>query len=233
VADQFGRVGAAGCAVVIHNPVDLARFDPAKHDRAAARDALGFPGDAPLVGVVGQLTPWKGQDDAVRALAIARKTVPTARLAIAGSAKFAGPSARYDNTAYAEQLAALPAELGVAHAVTLLGEVDDVPAVLSTLDVLLVPSWEEAFGRVVVEGMAMGLPVIATSNGGPPEIITDGDTGFLLEPKQREAWGQLLAELLGDDARRAEVGAAAHAASKAYAPDAHAAAVLAVYRGLV
>lgn len=230
VADQFDRVGAAASVEVIHNPVDLARFDPASQDRAAARLRLGLPADAPVAGVVGQLTPWKGQDDAVRALAVARERVAGAQLVIAGSAKFATAAARYDNAGFAAELALLPESLDVGGAVHLLGEVDDVPGVLAALDVLLVPSWEEAFGRVVVEGMAMGLPVIATAVGGPPEIIDDGRTGFVLPPKEPPRWGALLAELLASPERRAQLGAAALEASKRFGPDAHAAAVTAAYR---
>ncbi|MDQ8043769.1 MAG: glycosyltransferase family 4 protein [Patulibacter sp.] len=232
VADQFDRVGGAPRMHVIHNPIDLTRFDAAVRDRDGARRELGIDADVPLAGVVGQLTPWKGQDDAVRALAVARQSVPDAQLVVAGSAKFAGPAARFDNAAYADELGRLPGELGIGDAVSLLGEVDDVPGVLAALDVLLVPSWQEAFGRVVVEGMAMGLPVIATATGGPPEIIDDRRTGFLLSPREPQAWGDLLAELLGEDGQRASIGAAAHEASRRFAPEAHAAAIQAVYRDL-
>ncbi len=232
IAKSFDGIETRGPVHVIHNPVDLTRFDPARHDRAAARAALGLANGEPVVGVVGQLTPWKGQDDAVRALAIARETVADARLVVAGSAKFATAAARYDNAAYADELTALPAQLGVGDAVSMLGEVEDVPGVLAALDVLLVPSWEEAFGRVVVEGMAMGLPVIATATGGPPEIIDDGRTGFLLTPRDPEAWGGRLAELLHAPAQRETIGAAAKIAARRFAPAAHAAAILTVYRDL-
>ncbi|MBO9534599.1 MAG: glycosyltransferase family 4 protein [Solirubrobacteraceae bacterium] len=235
VAEQFGRLAdpprGRRAPRVIHNPIDLARFDPARHDRHAARAALGLPLDAPLVGVVGQLTPWKGQDDAIRALAASG--IDEAHLVVAGSAKFAGPAARFDNQAFAEGLPALATELGVADRVHFTGEIDDVPQLLAALDVLLVPSWEEAFGRVVVEGMAMGLPVIATSNGGPPEIIGDNRTGFLLPPREPDQWGSLLGVLLRDPDRRDRIGAAARDAARDYDPAHHAAAVLAVYRDLL
>lgn len=232
VADQFGRVGAAQLPHVIHNPVDLARFNPARHDRAASRAAFGLPASAPLLGVVGQLTPWKGQDDAIRALAEVRRSVPDAQLVIAGSAKFAGVAARFDNAAFAAGLPDLAAELGVGDAVHLLGEVDDVPAVLAALDVQLVPSWEEAFGRVVVEGMALGLPVLATAVGGPPEIIRDGDDGLILAPREPQHWGQVAAALLTDAPRRAALGAAAQRSAQRFAPPAHAEAIIARYRAL-
>jgi glycosyltransferase involved in cell wall biosynthesis len=234
VAEQFGRLADPPRGMraprVIHNPVDLSRFDPSKHERDAARRALGLPASAPIAGVVGQLTPWKAQEDAIRALSACG--VSDAHLVIAGSAKFAGPAARFDNQGYADGLPTLAAELGIADRVHLLGEVDDVPSVLAALDVQLVPSWEEAFGRVVVEGMAMGLPVIATSNGGPPEFIADARTGFLLPPREPESWGALLGTLLRDAAKRERVGASAREAAQDFDPAHHAAAVLAVYRDL-
>jgi glycosyltransferase involved in cell wall biosynthesis len=229
VANQFVRTPRSGLRV-IPNPVNLAHFDPARHQRSAARARLGIADSIPLAGVVGQLTPWKGQDDAIRSLAVARRSVPGAALVIAGSAKFAGAATRFDNAAFAQTLPPLTRRFGVGDAVTMLGEVDDVPGVLAALDVLLVPSWEEAFGRVVVEGMAMGLPVIATASGGPPEIIDDGRTGFLLAPRDPETWGGLLADLLRDPTRRADVGRAARLAAMRFAPEAHAGAMLEAYR---
>ena len=64
-----------------------------------------------------------------------------------------------------------------------------MPAILAAVDVVLVPSWPEPFGRVVVEGMAMGCLVAATSVGGPSEIIDDGVDGLLLEPRDPAALG--------------------------------------------
>ncbi len=78
----------------------------------------------------------------------------------------------------------------------------------------------------------MGLPVIATSNGGPPEIIRDARTGFLLPPREPESWGALLGTVLRDGEKRARIGAAALEAAQAFDPAHHAAAVLAVYRDL-
>lgn len=231
VANQFDRRPRTGVQV-IPNPVDLARFDPARHERSAARAGLGIADGIPLVGVIGQLTPWKGQDDAVRALAVARRSVGDAMLIVAGSAKFIGAATRFDNAAFAASLPPLIRQLRMGDAVSLLGEVADVPGLLAALDVLLVPSWEEAFGRVVVEGMAMGLPVIATATGGPAEIIDDGRTGFLLAPREPEIWGLLLADLLRDPTRRAEVGRAARLAAMRFAPEEHAGAMLKAYRAV-
>ena len=81
---------------------------------------------------------------------------------------FGNGSAALDNRGFEEELRVLAHQLGVADAVDNVGSTNDVPSILETLDILLVPSWEEPFGRVVVEGMAAGVPVIATAVGDRP-----------------------------------------------------------------
>jgi glycosyltransferase involved in cell wall biosynthesis len=216
---------------VIPNPVDLRRFDPDRIDRDAARRALGIAPDDEVLGVVGQLTPWKGQAEAVRTLAIVRQQRPSVRLLIAGSAKFAAASTRFDNRAYDAELRALPAQLGIGGAVEFLGECKDVATVLAAIDLLLVPSWREAFGRVAVEGMAMGVPVIVTAVGGPAEVVRDGVEGRVLAPQDPDAWAVAVCELLADPDARKRMGAAGRARARAVGdPRAHAAAIEAVYR---
>jgi glycosyltransferase involved in cell wall biosynthesis len=99
--------------------------------------------------------------------------------------------------------------------------------------VLLVPSWREAFGRVAVEGMAMGVPVIVTAVGGPAEVVRDGIDGRVLPPKSPERWAEAVIELLRDSSRREAMGQAGRErAAKLADPDAHAAAIQAVYRSV-
>jgi glycosyltransferase involved in cell wall biosynthesis len=198
----------AGPVRVVHNPVDPARFDPARHDRDAARARLGLePGDE-VLAVVAQLTPWKGQAEAIEAVRLLRAERPRLRLLLAGSAKFTAGATRFDNTAYARRIEALAQEDGLRGAVRLLGERDDVPELMAALDLLLVPSWREAFGRVAAEAMAMGVPVIATDTGGPAEVVRDGQDGLLLAPRDPARWARAIAGLLDDPARRAAMGAA-------------------------
>jgi glycosyltransferase involved in cell wall biosynthesis len=209
-ADDFRRKAAGrGNVAVIDNPVDLARFDPDRIDGGTARAQLGLPATGPLIGIVAQVTPWKGQSDAVRALAIARREHPTLKLVVAGAAKFVDAGARYDNQAYARSLRTLARELAVDDAVIFCGAVDDVPALMAALDLVLVPSWEEPFGRVVIEAMAMRTSVIATNVGGPAGIITDGIDGLLLAPRTPVRWGERVAQLLGRPEQMAALGDAA------------------------
>jgi glycosyltransferase involved in cell wall biosynthesis len=115
-------------------------------------------------------------------------------------------AARYDNEAYEAALHGLTSDLGVGEAVTFLGERTDIPEILRALDVVLVPSWEEPFGRTVIEAMAMGTPVIATSVGGPAEIIRSGRDGLLLPPRDPARWAESVCNLLRHPEIREDMG---------------------------
>jgi glycosyltransferase involved in cell wall biosynthesis len=191
---------------VVHNPVDPERFRPGLVPSDVARARLGIPGAGRVLGLIAQITPWKAQDDALRVLALLRRRFPETRLVLVGSAKFTSGATRFDNRSYARRLDELIDSLGVREGVLLLGERPDVPEILCALDVLLVPSWQEPFGRSMIEAMATGLPVVATSVGGPPEVIDDGVNGYLRPPRQPEAWAMTVSTLLEDDALRERVG---------------------------
>jgi L-malate glycosyltransferase len=228
--DRSIPVAARERTEVVHSPCDLDRFDPAPIDRGAARRALGLPALAPVLGVVAQITPWKGQIDAVRMLGEMSGAHPDALLLVVGSTKFTSRATRYDNAGYLERIRWEVAALGLGGRVRLVGEREDVPVVLRALDLLLVPSWEEPFGRSVVEGMAMGVPVIATARGGPAEILRDGIDGRTLPPRDPRGWARVSAELLSDPARRAAMGVAARArAQERFGLDSHVAGVMRVY----
>lgn len=174
---------------VVHNAVDPARWDPARIDRERSRAALGDAGRRGLLlGVVAQLSPWKGQDTAIEALKILCARGVDAHLLLIGSAKFVASATRFDNEAYVARLRALVAEAGLEGRVSWLGEREDVPELIRALDVLLLPSWEEPFGRALIEAMALGVPVVSTDVGGPPEIVEDGREGYLVSPRDPHAW---------------------------------------------
>ena len=153
----------------------------------------------PVLALVGQITPWKGQEEAVRAIARVRAAYPSAILLLVGEAKFVSRATRYDNRSYLRRLHETVAELGLGDAVRFLGEREQVPDILRACDVALLPSWEEPFGRAVVEAMAMGTPVIATSVGGPAEIIRDGVDGVLVAPRRTDELAAAIIELLADE----------------------------------
>ena len=172
------------------------------------RTERGIPAGAPLLGQVAQITPWKGQDTAIRALAGLRRAGLGAHLLLVGEIAFAGKGVRHDNHGFRRRLDDLVAELGVGDAVHFLGAREDVPALLAAMDLSLLPSWEEPFGLVTVESMAMGTPPLVSAVGGGPELVQDGVTGRLLDPHRPEAWAAAARTLLEDDAARARMGAA-------------------------
>ena len=216
---------------VVHPAIDLARFDPARIDRAAARARLGVAGTRRvLLGVVAQLSPWKGQDTAIEALGLLREQRVDAHLLLIGSAKFVARSTRFDNEAYVSRLRRLIADAGLDDRVSWLGERDDVPELMRALDVLLLPSQEEPFGRALLEAMALEVPVLATNVGGPPELVRDGREGYLLPPGEPAAWEQAVRRIIESREQGRELGRAGRLrVGQAFDVEHHVEAVLAVY----
>ena len=107
-----------------------------------------------------------------------------------------------------------------------------IPAVLQSLDVLVLPSRYEEMGSVLVEAMASGLPVVASAVGGIPEIVLDGETGLLVPPGDTAALAQAVDELVGDEERRRRMSRSARQRSESYAWPALAARVAALYTSL-
>jgi L-malate glycosyltransferase len=182
------------------------------------------------MGVVAQLSPWKGQATAIQALKLLCEEGIDAHLLLIGSAKFIARSTRFDNQSYLASLHKLVTDAGLEHRVSWLGEREDVPELVGALDVLLLPSWEEPFGRALIEAMALGVPVIATNVGGPSEILNDGREGFLLPPREPQAWAQAARRLAESPARAVQMGdAGRRRVEQAFTVEHHLAAMLDVY----
>lgn len=147
----------------IYNGIDFEDFD-----KALLSDR---PRDPNYLLSVGQIIPRKRHEDAIRALALARKEHPNLRLGIVGIAW---------SSEYKDSLLQLAKDLNVGLAVEFLGTRDDIPSLMQSASALLHCSGNEAFGWVVVEAMAAGLPVIAADVDGPREIIVSGQTGDLI-----------------------------------------------------
>jgi glycosyltransferase involved in cell wall biosynthesis len=215
---------------VVHNPVDLERWNPALIDRAGARARLGAASERVLLGVVAQLSPWKGQDTAIEALKILREQGVDAHLLVIGSARFVASATRFDNESYLARLHALVSASGLEDRVSWLGEREDVPELVRAMDVLLLPSWEEPFGRALIEAMALGVPVIATNVGGPPEIVRDGQEGYLLPPRDPRSWAGSIRRLVESPELALEMGRAGRRrVEQAFSLSDHVTAMLDVY----
>jgi L-malate glycosyltransferase len=230
----LAEAGVHGPASVIHNPVDLELFRPlCEQERAEARAGLDLGPQTFALGVVGQITPWKGQDMALRALAALAEHHPHLRLLVVGAAKFLSRSTRFDNRAYLAALHDLANGETLAGRVDFVGERSDVPTIMSALDALLVPSHDEPFGRVVVEAMAAGTPVVASASGGPAEIIEDGVSGLLAPADDVDSWAKAIARLVTDARTHRELVDRGRMRSADFSISAHAEKVLAVYRKLL
>lgn len=173
---------------VLHNGIDARPFEAVSDDDALlARAEFVTPG-TPLVGVFGRLAEWKGQHVALRAL----RDLPGVHLLIVGEALFG-------EQAYALRLRGEAAALGVADRVHFAGFRRDIPRLMRAVDVVLHTSIApEPFGRVVVEGMLAGRPVVATRAGGVEEILETGVTGIMVTPGDPQALASVLRDLLGD-----------------------------------
>jgi glycosyltransferase involved in cell wall biosynthesis len=229
-AGHFRRGGGSDEVEVVYSSVDLKRFDPARLNRAQARAQLDVSPEALVLGVVGQITPWKGQATAIEALALLRKRFSEAQLLIVGSVKFSSGATRHDNESYLRSLQRMVDELQLHEDVRFLGERSDVPEILGALDLLLLPSWEEPFGRTMVEAMATGTPVVATSIGGPAEVIEDHVNGRLLPPREPRAWVEAIEELIADPQLRMKMAAKGRDTATRFSRSSHVERVLTVYR---
>jgi glycosyltransferase involved in cell wall biosynthesis len=181
-------------ATVVPCGVDTAAFTP--------RGPVAPRTDRPRLLVLGRIVARKGHDDAVRAL----RAVPDAELVVVGGP----PPGAVDGDPEVGRLRALAADAGVADRLLFTGSVAraDVPAWVRSADVVLAVPWYEPFGITPLEAMACGRPVVATAVGGLVDSVVDGLTGDLVPPRDAVRLGEVLADLLADDERRAAYGAA-------------------------
>ena len=186
---------------VIRNGVDLTRFDNPPSPVNMRRE-LGLPDDTPIVGVVSRLTRLKGLEQFLEAAAIVRSRVPTVRFVVVGETN---PMDRQ----YLRDLQEYAARCGVAEYVTFTGLRSDVPEVLASFTVSVMPSLNEALSNVVLESMAAGTPTVATRVGGTPEAVIDGVTGILVPPADSGALADAIVHLLNDPQLAAHLGRAA------------------------
>ena len=155
--------------------------------------------DPARIGEVARLCDVKGQRELLHALA----RLPEARLVLAGRDLERGG-------AFKDELERESERLGIRERVEF-GFFEDVPALLETLDVVALPSWTEGLPLVLLEAMARGRPVVATPVGGTPELVTDGETGLLVPPRDSEALAAALQRVLDDPDLARRLGEAGRA----------------------
>jgi glycosyltransferase involved in cell wall biosynthesis len=195
-------VGRADQWVAIHSGVPLERFHGVAPDPDGLRRELGCPPGAPLVGSVGRQAKIKRYQDLIAA--VARLPRPDVVCLLVGD----GPEA--------PALAAAARQAGVGERVRFLGWRDDIPRIVAALSVFILPSANEGMGRVLVEAMAAGVPVIGTRVGGIPSVIADGECGLLVEPGDVAGLSGAIGKLLADGPLAARMGAAGRRRALAY-----------------
>ena len=162
--------------------------------RQRLRTELNLESDAQLLGIACRLVDQKGIPYALEALRRIRSDFPRAHLVIAGEGEKAG------------ELRRLASKLGIADRVSWLGWRADAAELMAAFDVFLLPSLHEGFGLVLLEAMSHRVPIIASEVGAIPEIVVDGETGILVEPRNVDLLARAMRRLLTDRALRKYMG---------------------------
>jgi glycosyltransferase involved in cell wall biosynthesis len=184
--------------------IDLQRFHPGA--TGTLHKQLGIPANVALVGMISVLRSWKGHATFLDAAALLLKSGRPIHFVIAG-----------DGPGRAELTDKIAQEPWRDH-VTLLGHRTDAENVLASLDVLVLPSYaHEGIPQIILQAQAMARAIVATRIGGIPEVVEDGVTGLLIQPRDQVALAEKIALLLDDPAQRAQLGTAA----RAYAESQH------------
>lgn len=187
----------AARAVTVHEGIDLGRVDSAPP--ANLHEDLWLPHQAPIVGNVAALVAHKGQRHLIEAARLVLPQVPDARFIIAGEGELRPALERQIKDHHLEK-----------H-VLLAGFRPDVLSLHKAFDIFVMSSVTEGLGTSLLDAMAAGKPVVATRAGGIPEVVIDGETGFLVPPRDHDAMAGTIVKLLKDDALRHRMGKAGRA----------------------
>ena len=195
VEDNFVARGLEDLNLLtIHNGLDPAEMRVTR-DANELRAELGVSPTARLIGLVGNLKQWKGQELVVHAMDQLRDEFPDTVCLLIGDTSTDEPS-------YRRQIEQLVERRGLNNRVLITGFRSDVANYVNLLDIQVHASVApEPFGRVLLEAMALSKPLVASNAGGVPEIVIDGTTGLLFEPKNVGALAGCLRQLLRDPAR--------------------------------
>lgn len=189
--------------LVVYDGIDPSRLQ-AGRSLQQVRSAYGLTDADPVVGVVGTIKRWKGQETVVRATALLKKRWPGVKCLLVGGT--------VEGDTYKSELERAIDELGIRGSVIFAGFQHNPPDLVQVMDVVVHSSIEpEPFGMVNLEAMYLGKPVIATDLGGPREIFEDGKDGFLVEAGNPAVLAQAVSTLLGDPGLRERIGRSARA----------------------
>jgi glycosyltransferase involved in cell wall biosynthesis len=207
--------------ISIHSGVDLTPYTELPPDPAAARKRFGLSQDCLVVGSVGRFEPVKGYDILLRAAGLLRARQPKVQFLLAGDGE------------EAPRLKRLANELRIGDRVIFPGWQQELPQVLSALDLFVLPSRNEGMGRVLVQAMAMGTPIVATRVGGIPEVLGEGEAGLLVAPDDPIELASAIERLLTDKDLARKIGEAGRRRASAYSADKMVANIESLYETLL
>jgi glycosyltransferase involved in cell wall biosynthesis len=186
--------------VRVHDGVDLRQYQSQKKIPPFLKGRRGDFKTAVIVGVIGQIGKRKGHLYFLEAAQMIVQTYPDVVFWIVGK------EPAHSKERYTEQLYQYVQDNRLEQYVTFWGFRADIPEILAQLDILVLPSLQEPFGKIVIEAMAMEKPVVASNVGGVPEIVVDGKTGFLVPPGNSDTLRQALEQLIPDREKREKMG---------------------------
>ena len=167
--------------VIMWNAISPEFYQYKPEDRAGVRKEFKIDPDVMLIGFIGRFSPGKGQPEFLLAAKKIREKYekPVSFIIVGG--------ASYGEAEYETEIKALAKKLSFTDDLIFTGFRKDIHRLLAAMDVLAFPSHEESFGNVLLEAMAMKVPVVASDSGGVPDIVKDGETGILVQPKNAES----------------------------------------------
>jgi glycosyltransferase involved in cell wall biosynthesis len=151
--------------------ISLEKYDKGLYDKNSLKNKYNIPNDSIIIGMAGRMTPGKGHEEFLSAVSMLRNSSnKKVTYLVIGNAS-------YGEEDYEKQIHRLAKKLNIEDIVRFTGFINNIPEILSALDIFVFPSHEESFGIILIEAMAMELPVIASSNAGVLDIVIHEETG--------------------------------------------------------
>jgi len=191
---KFGICGL-GKTASIHSGVDLSKFYSASNGDCAKKKALGLDGKKVVIGTIGWLLPIKGPDVLLKAMGLVWQMFPDVQLVYVGKGEML------------DELKSAARQMNVEEKVFFLGWRNDVNEILPLFDIFVLPSLNEGMGRVLVEAMAAGKPIVASNTGGIPDLVTHARNGLLVPPGDVSGFSGAIAWMLRNPDRAERMGA--------------------------
>ncbi len=187
-------VSRAGKIITIHSGVDIERFGTSRVSIEVKKKSLGLNSTSRIIGTVGWLLPIKGPGYLLKAMGRVWEKFSDTQLIYVGKGEME------------QELRSKAMEMGVSDRVKFLGWRNDIQEIIPLFDLFVLPSMNEGMGRVIVEAMAAGKPVVASKVGGIPDLVKHNDTGLLVPPGDVDALSKALIKLLNDPGKAKKMG---------------------------